>query len=342
MRTAREPTMALLGEPTPVQQTRDHAETRPSFPGQDRPWSQVDEQVLAGDLTAVLGYVTPAGGSVVTPVAPIGLCDRDAATVSFTTSLGFGRKLERITLNPRVALAYHAREHGFATGSRFVLVQGIATYDANPDPTVLSDTVRPASKRFMGAPKTGSFWDRWLRAYYADRVLVTVNVERVVSWPDFGCRGEPIVTGAPVRAEPPDSQLPPRNGTAPRVDVARAARRLSRLPHVLVGYVGADGFPQITPVGIGTAGPSGIVLEAPLVAGGRRAGLIAHRYQPQLIGLQTRQYTGWLQDGVYAPHTESGFRAPANKTLLLLANGLMARRGRRQASSLVHPARARL
>ena len=28
----------------------------------------------------------------------------------------------------------------------------------------------------------------------------------------------------------------------------------------------------------------------------------------------------------YAPHTESGFRAPANKTILLLGNGYMAKR----------------
>ncbi|MEV6138039.1 hypothetical protein AB0L63_18615 [Nocardia sp. NPDC051990] len=33
----------------------------------------------------------------------------------------------------------------------------------------------------------------------------------------------------------------------------------------------------------------------------------------------------------YAPHTQSGFHVPPNKTLLLLANGLMARRGLAQA-----------
>jgi len=43
-----------------------------------------------------------------------------------------------------------------------------------------------------------------------------------------------------------------------------------------------------------------------------------------------RQHTGWLSDGTYAPHTETGFRAPPNKTVLLLANGLMARRGQRR------------
>ena len=58
---------------------------------------------------------------------------------------------------------------------------------------------------------------------------------------------------------------------------------------------------------------------------------MGHRYGSQLVGLAVRQHTGWLQDGVYAPHTESGFRAPSNKTVLLLANGYMARRGLKRA-----------
>jgi len=51
----------------------------------------------------------------VTAVAPVGMRDRDERTVTFTTSLGFGKKLQRIERDPCVALAYHAREHGFAT-----------------------------------------------------------------------------------------------------------------------------------------------------------------------------------------------------------------------------------
>ena len=296
-------------------------------------WPDADDEIIAGDLTAALAYVTPAGGAVVTAVAPIGLRDRDAGTVGFTTSLGFGRKLDRIKQNPRVALAYHAREHGFATEPRYVLVQGTATYDAHPDPSFLAETVRPASTRFMGAPRTGIFWDRWLSAYYADRVLVTVRVERVVSWPDLACQGEPAVAGAP-RSQAPDSQAPPRNGTGPRVDVVRAARRLTALPHVLVAYPGVDGFPSIVPVSVGARSPAGMALAGLLAAGGRRAGVLGHRYEPKLIGLESRQYTGWLQDDVYAPHTENGFRAPANKTLLLLGNGFMARRGLKQARAL--------
>jgi hypothetical protein len=297
-------------------------------------WSDADDEIIGGDLTAALAYLTPAGGAVITPVAPIGLRDRKSGTVAFTTSLGFGRKLDRIKANPRVALAYHAREHGFATGSRFVLVQGTASYDTHPDPDILAQTVRPASARFMGEPRTGWFWDRWLRAYYADRVLVTVRVHRVVTWPDLSCTGERSTVGNPAPTPEPASQTPPTGGIAPRVDSARAAKRLRQLPHVLAAYAEADGFPTIAPVTVRTAGPSGINLSGPLPPGGRRAGLLGHRYQPKLIGLETRQHTGWLQDGTYAPHTEHGFRAPANKTLLLLGNGYMARRGLKQARAL--------
>jgi hypothetical protein len=295
-------------------------------------WSDADDLVIGGDLTAALAYVTPAGGAVVTPVAPIGLRDRDAGTVSFTTSLGFGRKLERIRADPRVTLAYHAREHGFASGERFVLVQGVASYEENPDRAVLEDVVGPASARFMGPPRRGVFWDRWLSAYYGDRVLVTVRVERVASWTDLGCTGQPGVSGTPWPTEAPPAQAPPARGTAPRVDAARAARRLRSLPHVLLGYAGADGFPVVTPVEVGEVSEAGFALSgAGLPAGGRRAGVLGHRYGSQLVGLAVRQHTGWLQDGVYAPHTESGFRAPSNKTVLLLANGYMARRGLKRA-----------
>ncbi len=306
-------------------------EPTPAAADTDRPplWPDADDEIIGGDLTAALAYCTPAGGAVATPVAPVGLRDRGAGTVSFTTSLGFGRKLDRIARNPRVALAYHAREHGFARSERFVLVQGHASFDPHPNPDVLAQIVRPASERFMGAAKTGRFWDWWLRAYYASRILVTVHVERVSSWPDLACRGVRDVAGREVPDGPPASQRPPRGGTAPRVELAPAARRLRRLPHVLAAYVGADGFPEVVPVTLGRADPSGIALHGPLPHGARRAGLLAHSYQPQLIGLRTVTHTGWLDEGVYAPHTTAGFRAPPNKTLLLLANGFAARRGQR-------------
>jgi hypothetical protein len=297
-------------------------------------WPDPDDDIIGGDLTAALAYATPAAGAVLTPVAPCGLRDRRAGTVTFTTSLGFGRKLDRIQANPKVSLAFHAREHGFASEQRFVLVQGRASCDAEPNPAVLEERVRPASTRFLGAPRTGPLWGRWLRAYYEDRVLVTIDVERVASWSDLSCAGEPTVTGASLPGHQPPPQAPPRNGTWPRIEVERAAPRVRKLPHLLLAWIAADGFPQITPVSLEGASADGFDLGGPLPGGARRAGLLAHRYEPQLVGLEVRQYTGWLEGNRYAPHTEQGFRAPANKTVLLLANGFMARRGLKRARAL--------
>jgi hypothetical protein len=303
-------------------------------------WPDDIDEVLTGDLTAALAYCTPAGGAVVNAVAPIGMRDREAGTVTFTTSLGLGKKLQRIQNNPRVALAYHAREHGFAQGSEFVLVQGDATPLAEPDRDLLDNVIGPHAERFMGPARRGRiFWDRWLQEYYADRVPVTVRVERLVAWPDLEAAGEPRVFGAPLPEAPPSPQAEPKNGAGPRVDTAKAARRIGALPNQLLAFVGADGYPEVCPVRIGAGEPGGIALDAarPLPPGGRRAGLVAHRYNAQLVGLAARGHTGWLAvgddpaRGLYAPHTAFGFRAPANKTLLLLANGLIAKRGLRKA-----------
>jgi nitroimidazol reductase NimA-like FMN-containing flavoprotein (pyridoxamine 5'-phosphate oxidase superfamily) len=305
-------------------------------------WPDEVDAVLAGDLTAALAYVTPAGGAVVTPVSPIGLRDREAGTVTFTTSLGLGKKLERIERNPNIALAYHAREHGFAAGTDYVLVQGKASASRLPDRSYLEKVVGPQAEHFVGPRKEGRlFWDRWLREYYAVRIPVVIEVERIVVWPDLRCEGEPVVHGASRPSGLPPSQAPPARGTAPRVDASRAARRLQRLEHVLLGFVGADGFPTVVPVAVSGGGDEGIRIgaaEGLLASGARRAGLLGHQYGHQLKGMTARQYTGWLEvahpdgrQGLYSPHTEQGFRAPNNKTLLMLANGFIAKRGVRRA-----------
>jgi nitroimidazol reductase NimA-like FMN-containing flavoprotein (pyridoxamine 5'-phosphate oxidase superfamily) len=298
-------------------------------------WDDETDDVLDGDITAALAYVTPAGCAVVTAVAPVGLRDRDAGTVGFTTSLGLGKKLERIRRNPRVALAYHAREHGFSRSARYVLVQGKASFDPQPDEAT-TDRIGERATRFMGPPRRGRFWDRWLREYYRERVPVDVAVERIVWWPDLRCEGEANVDGVPLPDEPPAAQPEPKNGTSPRLDSARAAKRLAALHHRLLGWVGGDGFPVIAPVDVDGGDERGMRVGfpgEPAPPGARRAGLLGHEYRAQLVGLSARQYTGWLDPGAgtYAPLTEQGFKAPANKTLLLLANGLLAKRGMRKA-----------
>lgn len=63
-------------------------EPTPAAADTDRPplWPDADDEIIGGDLTAALAYCTPAGGAVATPVAPVGLRDRGAGTVSFTAS----------------------------------------------------------------------------------------------------------------------------------------------------------------------------------------------------------------------------------------------------------------
>jgi hypothetical protein len=303
-------------------------------------WSDEVDSVIGGDLTAAVAYGTPAGGAVVTAVAPVGLRDRERGTVGFTTSLGFGRKLERLKADPRIALAYHARDHGFATSPLFVLVQGRATVVEDPDRDWLENELGPAAARFMGPPKRGPLWDRWLREYYADRVPVHVAVERIVVWPTLSASGRPEVIGAPLPATPPEPQSAPKNGAGPRLDAERAARRMARQPHRLVAYRGADGLPMIVPVSLDGGSADGLHLRAApglIPPGGRRAGIIGHSYRAKLIGLGARQHTGWLHGAdehgraLYSPHTSASFDAPPNKTLLLIANGFMAKRNLRRA-----------
>jgi hypothetical protein len=294
-------------------------------------WDDELDAIFAGDLTAVLGYRTPAGGAVALAVAPIGLRDRAAGRVGFTTSLGFSKKLDRIALDPRVALAFHAREHGSASSRAYVLVQGDATVVEQPSPERRAEVAEHAA-RYLGPTPGGRFWKWWLREYGQVRVPVDVAVQRIVTWPDLGCAGAARVLGAPLAGDPP-AQRPPRNGTAPRIDAAAVATRVRRTDHTLLAYCGADGYPVVLPVELGSAGADGIELRsaAQLPPGGRRAGLLGHSYRPRLVGLDTRQHTGWFEGGRYAPHTEAGYRAPPNKTFLLLLNGLLAKRGVRQA-----------
>ena len=300
-------------------------------------WPDEVDEVIRGDLTAAAAYLTPAGGAVVTAVAPIGIGRRDAGGVGFTTSLGFPRKLERIIGDPHVALAFHAREHGFSASPAFVLAQGRAWVDIRPSRERL-EAIIPQGERYFGKAVRGPVWDRLLREYYFERVFVDITVERVVAWPDLGAAGEMKVTGAPwpgIAAPQP----PPKNGTGPRADVDRAAGRIAMLPHRVLAYRGADGFPVVVPVEVAGHDAAGLRLVVPgglLPPGGRRAGMLAHAYRSQLVGLSTRIFTGWLDvtsDGtaVYAPHTSKGFVAPPRKKLLLVSNGLFAKYGMWQA-----------
>ncbi|MFF4524498.1 hypothetical protein [Streptomyces bluensis] len=299
-------------------------------------WPDTAYEAIKGDLTVAAAYLTPAGGAVVTSVSPVGLADRAANEVSFTTSLGFPKKLERILHNPRVSLAYHTRAHGFAAHSHYVLAQGRASVDLQPSAQRLAELMH-ASEPFLGRTKRGRVWDWLLREYHQDRVFIDVGLERIVTWPDLSAHGPSTVTG-PSWPQHPAGQRPPKNGTTPRVPVSQLARQIAALPHRLLAYQGADGHPVILPVAVTGHDETGLRLTAPpelLAPGGRRAGFLAHAFRPQCVGVSMRTVTGWLtvKDGetVYAPHTSAGMAAPPSKTVMTVANGLLAKQGLRRA-----------
>ncbi|MFD7704120.1 hypothetical protein [Streptomyces caelestis] len=300
------------------------------------PWPDTAYEAITGDLTVAVAYLTPAGGAVVTSVSPVGLANRAANQVSFTTSLGFPKKLERILNNPRVALAYHTRMHGFAAHSHYVLAQGKASVDLQPSAQRLAELM-DATESFFGKTKHGRVWDWLLREYHQERVFVDVDLERISTWPLLSAHGPATVTG-PSWPRHPAEQRPPKNGTTPRIPVSKLARRIAALPHRLLAYEGADGSPVILPVTVTGHDETGLRLSAPpelLPPGGRRAGFLAHAFRPQCVGVSMRTATGWLTvdsgEALYAPHTSVGMTAPPSRTVMTVANGLLAKRGLRRA-----------
>ena len=297
-------------------------------------WTDEVDDILASDLAAGLAYLTPAKGVVITPMAPLGLRDRQAGTVTVTTSQGMWKKLERIRRSSGVALAYHAREHGLTNRPGFVLVQGRASFPTVPDREWL-ESITPQWERFLGPRATG-LAGRMLDVYYWHRVPITIQVERIVAYPDDAAVGEPRVLGKPL-ADPAEPQHPPRGGTAPRIDAARVAAHAQRLPHTLLGWRGSDDLPELVPATVTQAGESGLQLTVPsgsVPPGGRRAGLTSHQFQPRMIGQEQRVHTGWLEsDGSaevqYAPHTKAGYRLPPSKLAFTLGSGSIAFRLRK-------------
>jgi hypothetical protein len=191
--------------------------------------------------------------------------------------------------------------------------------------------------RFAGALPGNRFTEWWLREYHW-RVGVQLDIVRVLSWPDLACDGEPAISGAPPPGAPPP-QKPPAKGTGPRLPHEKAARRAAGLPHVLLGWVGGDGFPVVVPVEVLGSEEGGIRLQAPkamLPDGGRRAGLLAHDFARHAVGQNLAKHTGWLEpagDGtaVYAPHTTAGYHMPASRLLFKTASAVVTKWRARQA-----------
>jgi hypothetical protein len=303
-------------------------------------WPDNVDEILGGDQVVALAYTTPANGVILTPLTNFGLRDRENGTLSaVNSSVAAWRKLDRIRKSPKIALAYHTRTHGFSDRPEYVLMQGTASL-APPHPDY-PKSIQEAWERFGGPVDAGPIWNWWLRAFNM-RVEIQIAVERVIAWPDRDCLGAPEIYGTPVRGTP-EEQRPPARGTGPRIRHRRAAKRAAKLPNVLLGWVGADGFPLVVPVAPDGARDEGIVLEAPpglVPRGGRRAGLLAHSFARYTAGQHQRRHSGWVEAApgerrvIYAPHTEHGYRIPASMFVMRLVAGGGTRlwlRGAREA-----------
>ena len=304
-------------------------------------WPDRADEAIAGDLTAALAYVTPAGGAVVTAVAPIGLRDRDAGhghrsrPRSASARSSSGSRATRACRSPTTRAST-------ASPSRPTSCWCRATRRPSTEPSreYLENTLRPAGGALHGPAEGGQA----LLGPVAARVLPgprarggrrRARERRGATCDCAGAGGGARCARAPASRPP---QAEPKNGTGPRVDAERAARRLRGLDHVLLAYVGGGRLPG------DRAGhdrrrrpgrhPALVARRAAARRPPRRAAS-GHSYRAKLIGLAARQHTGWLtvdeEGALYAPHTESGFRAPPNKTLLLFFNGLLAKQGLRRA-----------
>lgn len=298
-------------------------------------WDDEVDALIAGDATAGFASVTPARGVVIVPMAPLGLRDRDAGTITITTSLGLPKKLERLRRNPAVAIAYHAREHGLSTSPLYVVAQGTASVAVRPDRAWL-ESITPQWERFLGPRHTGRV-GALMDVYYWQRVAITISVQRLLVYDG----PSPTVLGDGLPREAPAPQAPPGLGTGPRVDAAKVASHVDRLPHSLLGWVGADGLPVVTRATAHGADDRGVLLasvDEAFPRGGRRAGLTSHSFRQHMVGQEQRVHTGWLEvddsAATYAPHTRAGYALPPSRALMAAASAVGTRAGLRKARRL--------
>ena len=266
------------------------------FAGVSVTWPDDVDEILAGDLAAGFAYLTPAKGVVITPMAPLGIRDRDAGTVTLSTSLGLWKKLDRIRRNPGVAVAYHAREHGLTERPGFVLVQGRASFDPEPDREWL-ESITPEWDRFLG-PRLGGIRGRLLNVYYWERVAITIDVERVVSWPETRGRGHARRSMGKRGRQDRSHRKPPKGGTGAARGHGEGSRARRAPPPHAPRLVRHRRHARGRARDRRTASDAGVELEVPagtVPEGGRRAGLTSHWFQPRMVGQEQRIHTGWVE-----------------------------------------------
>ena len=253
-------------------------------------WSDEVDEILGGDLAAGFAYLTPAKGVVITPMAPLGLRDREAGTVTLPPRWTCGRSSTGSAAERRGGRLPRARARPHRRPG-FVLVQGRASFD--PGPTARGSSrsrpsgtaswarapaaPRPAARRLLPAARGDHGRGR------ADRRL-----------PRRPGRGHPRSSG-PARRHRRAPGRPRRDG-ATALDSRRrlrATRGASPHPARLVrGRRAARGGARRGAGEATSEGSPGCPGRVPAERSAGRAHLA--RVRPRMIGQEQRIHTGWL------------------------------------------------
>ena len=250
-------------------------------------------------------------------MAPLGLRDRDAGTVTLSTSLGLWKKLERIRREPRRRRRLprpRARAHGPAR-LRPRPGPGVASRRARPRRL---ESITPEWERFLGPRRRAR--RPHAQRYYWQRVPITIEVERIVAYrttrPAASPRSSAPRCGAAAAAERAQGRDRARESTP-----AKAAAGSKRLPHTLLGWCGATAcrrwFRSSVVEASSETASAAASRPASVPASGRRAGSTCARFGPRMVGQEQRVHTGWRLErrrrhGRYAPHTRGRLPAAAS------------------------------
>ena len=269
------------------------------------------------------------------PMVPLWLPER--GQVVLTTSIGFPVKARQLRRDPRVALLFSDPTGSGKDAPPMVLLQGTAEVSGRVlthSPDLLAHwarvhAIQPASRLFSAAAPL-----RWFMDWYYMRLVVNVQVDRVLCWPDRDINSAPQVVdvagcadntpnssaygtgrcGAAEATVGPDG--PALAGREPRVKVP--ARRLARFGSAVLAGRDDTGHPVALRVQAVRGAESGVWTTADTPGVGLSAGeamLLFHSHDERLSKLRSLQVVGRID------HGERGWEFRARR----LVNGLGVR-----------------
>ena len=216
------------------------------------------------------------------------------------------------------AIAYHTRKHGFSDRPEYVLVQGRGSLTPVEDRDWVDrhrDDMGPLRRPASAEPLYGVVAARVpLARRYPAR-----HRPRAWSWPDLACTASPRSTALRFRTRRRAAEAHRPRGRGRGSGTSGRHEGREGLPHVLLGWVGGDGFPMVVPgrsprsrrsrdAAAGARRPDARRRSARRAPGAR----LRASTRPARISPSTRAGSSPSSDGaaVYAPHTQAGYRMP--------------------------------